>query len=218
MLVTGAAGAGLTTTCRVIALEAARRGIAVRVCCTTPPDAAGLSGWPNITVASTVPDMIGLIGGTFDDMMRRYEEMAAGQPADYPRTLLVIDEYTVFTMLVSAWWAQERRRQGGQLPEQHPVIRQARGLVILGRAARMNAAIATLRPAGLPVDIVNNLRHLAGAWPACRAGSTGNVRRRQRGPRYPGRCPRRGHRAQRGRPSARKGALAARAGALERSG
>ena len=110
--------------------------------------------------------MIGLIGGTFDDMMRRYEEMAAGQPADYPRTLLVIDEYTVFTMLVSAWWAQERRRQGGQLPEQHPVIRQARGLVILGRAARMNAAIATLRPAGLPVDIVNNLRHLAGAWPA----------------------------------------------------
>ena len=107
MLITGATGAGVSAAIRVVVLEAARRGIAVRFCCPKRVAAAGLNGWPNVTVASTASEMAGLIGRTYADMMARYADIEEGcaEPEDYPRTLLVIDDCLLCTMLISDWWA-----------------------------------------------------------------------------------------------------------------
>ena len=128
MLLAGAAGTGLTTACRVIALEAARRGIIVRVCCTNPADAAGLRGWPGVTAASGAPEMSRLISGTYDDMLRRYTEMESGSACaeDYPRLVVIIDDSASFARVVSG-----------------PMLLQASALLTMSCGARMNLVIAS---------------------------------------------------------------------------
>lgn len=134
MIVTGVTGTGLTATCRVVALEAARRGVPVRACCSTPADAEALGSWPGITAASSTQGMAGLINGTLDDMMGRYLEIGSGraQPGDFPRTLLVIDELGTAAMVAGAWRADRRTELIGTI---HSLLAGAAG-------ARINVVIA----------------------------------------------------------------------------
>ncbi len=78
MFLTGAPGAGTSSTARVIAAGAARLGLDVRFCDPKPGGAGELAGMPGITVAANVPGTARLIGDTWADMMQRYEQMEAG--------------------------------------------------------------------------------------------------------------------------------------------
>jgi hypothetical protein len=155
MIVTGVTGAGLTATCRVVALEAARRGIAVRACCSRPGDAEALGCWPGITAVSSAQGMSGLINSTRDDMMSRYLEIGSGraQPGDVPRTLLVIDELATCAMIASAWQAGQRAELIGTI---HSLLAGAAGACInLVVAVRLNPVLAVHGPgpAGPPAGI-----------------------------------------------------------------
>ncbi len=155
MIVTGVTGTGLTATCRVVALEAARRGIPVRACCSAPADAEALGCWPGITAASSAQGMVGLINGTLDDMMGRYLEIGSGraQPGDFPRTLLVIDELATAAMAAGAWRADRRTGLIGTI---HSLLAGAAGARInVVIAVRLNPVLAAHGPgpSGMPSGI-----------------------------------------------------------------
>ena len=145
MIVAGATGSGLTVTCRVLCLEAARRGITVRAGFIREPDAYGLRDWPNITAGGGPLETAALIGATFDDMMSRYADVEAGRfrPGDYRRILLVIDEYTAWSLLAGDHWA---RMRGDSARRECPALGQLAALTWLSRGALINLVIAARSP------------------------------------------------------------------------
>jgi hypothetical protein len=148
LLLAGAAGSGLTAACRVISLEAARRGMDVRACCSREHDARQLRNWPNITAAGSPEDTIALVGATFGDMMTRCAEIETGrQPAARQPVLLVIDEYSVWAQLAASYWAQAWFGGGQGVC---PAFGQLAALLVLGQAARISVAVAISASASRP--------------------------------------------------------------------
>ena len=157
LILAGAAGSGLTAACRVISLEAARRNMAVRVCCSREHDARQLRNWPNITAAGAPEDTIALVGATFGDMMTRCAEIETGrQPGDRQRVLLVIDEYSAWAQLAASYWAQTWFGGGQGVC---PAFGQLAALLALGQAARINVAVAVSasRPPRFPPGVLDSV-------------------------------------------------------------
>ena len=157
LILAGAAGSGLTAACRVISLEAARRGMDVRACCSREHDARQLRNWPNITAAGSPEDTIALVGATFGDMMTRCAEIETGrQPGDRQRVLLVIDEYSAWAQLAASYWAQTWFGGGQGVC---PAFGQLAALLALGQAARINVAVAVSasRPPRFPPGVLDSV-------------------------------------------------------------
>jgi hypothetical protein len=162
LILAGAAGSGLTAACRVISLEAARRNMTVRVCCSREHDARQLRDWPNITAASSPDDTIALVRATFADMMTRCAEIETGlQPADHQPALLVIDEYSAWARMAAAHWGQTWFGGGQGVC---PAFGQLAALLVLGRAARISVAVSVSasRPLSFPPGVLNAI----GTWAA----------------------------------------------------
>jgi hypothetical protein len=162
LILASADGSGLTVTCRVISLEAARRGMDVRACCSWEHDARGLGSWPNITAASSPEDTIALVGATFGDMMSRYTDIETGrQRGDHQPILLVIDEYSAWAQMAAGHWGKTWFGGG---PGECPAFGQLAALLVLGQATRISVAVAVsaLRPRSFPPGVLNAI----GTWAA----------------------------------------------------
>jgi hypothetical protein len=158
LILAGAAGSGLTVTCRVLSLEAARRGMDVRACCDTESDARGLGSWPNITAASSARETIALVGTTFGDMMTRFADIETGGrlPAGSPRIVLVVDEYITWSLLAADSWAM---RCSGSDRGECPAFGQLAALLALGRPAGISVVLAArgLRPRSIPAALLDTI-------------------------------------------------------------
>jgi hypothetical protein len=158
LILTGATGSGLTVTCRVISLEAARRGMDLRACCTMEPHARGLGSWPNITAASSPRDTVALVSATFADMMTRFAdiETGGGLPAGSPRIVLVIDEYLTWSLMAAGSWAMTCF---GSDRGECPAFGQLAALLALGRPAGISVVLAAraLRPRSIPAALLDTI-------------------------------------------------------------
>ncbi len=147
-LMSGPTGTGKSVDLRTVMIEAARLGCEVRGIDPKRIEMRGLRGWPNVTaIATRVPDMVRVVDQTFDDMMRRYEDIEAGRARaeDFQMILLTIDEYIMFTMLVNDYWAGGGKQAAGSDSKEHPVFRKLTALLVLARGANIRVRIASQR-------------------------------------------------------------------------
>ena len=147
-LMSGPTGTGKSVDLRTVMIEAARLGCEVRGIDPKRIEMRGLRGWPNITVIATrVPDMVRVVDKTFDDMMRRYEDIEASRARaeDFQMIVLTIDEYIMFTMLVNDYWMGGAKQAAGADSKEHPVFRKLTALLVLARGANIRVRIASQR-------------------------------------------------------------------------
>ena len=144
--VIGPTGGGKTQLLLLLAIRAAFLGVEVWGCDPKMIELMGLRGWPNVTrVATRIQDMIKLVADAHALMYERIEDVAAGRirKSELRRLLVIIDEFFVFRMLVSAWWAATRKKDDAK---EHPVFRQIAELLALSRGLNMNIVVGIQRP------------------------------------------------------------------------
>lgn len=144
-LITGRTGTGKTVTLRTLVMEACRRAFEVWICDPKRIEFIGLKAWPNVGLhASTVPAIVAAIHQTRLEMERRYALIEDGKanPEDFPRLLLLIDEYRYLYGIVNAWW-DAVKPSGGKLC---PIFEEVFLIASLGRSAGIHLMIGTQRP------------------------------------------------------------------------
>jgi hypothetical protein len=147
-MVIGPTGGGKTQLLLLIAMRAAQLGVETWGADPKMIELMGLRGWPNVPrVATKVRDMVNLVGEFHTEMYKRFDDISSGKKrlGDFRRMLLILDEYFVFCMLVTAWWAANPERTKED-PKQHPVFGQIAELLALSRGADMNLVIGIQRP------------------------------------------------------------------------
>jgi len=145
-LIAGSTGTGKTVTIRGLALEACRREWQVRIADPKRVEFVGLKTWPNVEIVATaVPDIVAAIHQTWLEMERRYQLIEAGQAVtdDFPRLLLVLDEYRYFYGVANAWYAGVKGPGGSKVC---PILEEVFLIASLGRTARVHLIIGTQRP------------------------------------------------------------------------
>lgn len=144
-LITGRTGTGKTVTLRTLVMEACRRGFEVWICDPKRIEFIGLKAWPNVGLhASTVPAIVSAIHQTRLEMERRYALIEDGKanPEDFPRMLLLIDEYRYLYGICNAWW-DTVKPSGGKIC---PIFEEVFLIASLGRSAGIHLMIGTQRP------------------------------------------------------------------------
>lgn len=145
-LIAGSTGTGKTVTIRGLVLEACRREWQVRICDPKRVEFVGLKAWPNVEVVATaVADIVAVIHQTWLEMERRYQLIEAGEAVteDFPRLLLVLDEYRYFFGIVNGWYAGVKGVGGAKLC---PVLEEVFLIASLGRTARVHLIVGSQRP------------------------------------------------------------------------
>lgn len=147
-LLLAAAGEGATNAVRVLALEAARRGLEVQACDPKRVELTGLRGWPGVTRIATQPaDMVDLVDDAHRVMHQRLDRLEQQQTRgrDLPRMLVILDGWELLTRL-----AREHRKAAGARGEP-PVGARVRELAAVARPARVHLLLVVRR---LPVDLL----------------------------------------------------------------
>lgn len=142
----GSTGTGKTNLIRTLITEASRRGWCLRLCDPKRIEFAGFRGWPNVeTVATAVPDIVAVIHQTWLEMERRYKLIEAGKADtdDFPRLILVLDEYRYFYGVVNDWYAEVKGTGGSKIC---PILGEVFLIASLGRSAKVNIVLGTQRP------------------------------------------------------------------------
>lgn len=142
----GATGTGKTNLIRTLITEGARRGWCFRLCDPKRIEFAGFRGWPNIqTVATAVPDIVAVIHQTWLEMERRYKLIESGEASteDFPRLVLVLDEYRYFYGVINDWYAEVKPTGGSKIC---PILGEVFLIASLGRSAKVNIVLGTQRP------------------------------------------------------------------------
>lgn len=154
-LITGGTGAGKTNTMRGIITGLTRRGSTdagkrlpprVLLCDPKRIEFAGFRGWPNVEiVATSVPDIVAAIRYVFLEMERRYALIESGECAteDFPRLLLVVDEFRYFYGVCNTWYANVKGTGG---TKECPIFNDFFAIASLGRSAGVHLLLGTQRP------------------------------------------------------------------------
>lgn len=144
-LITGRTGTGKTVTLRTLVLECCRRGFEVWICDPKRIEFIGLKAWPNVGVhASSVPAIVATIHQARLEMERRYSliEQGKARPGDFPRLVVLIDEYRYFYGIANAWW-DAVKPGGGKIC---PIFEEVFLIASLGRSAGVHLMMGTQRP------------------------------------------------------------------------
>ena len=142
----GSTGTGKTNLIRTLITEGTRRGWCFRLCDPKRIEFAGFRGWPNVeTVATAVPDIVAVIHQTWLEMERRYKLIEAGTASteDFPRLVLVLDEYRYFYGVINDWYAEVKGTGGSKVC---PILGEVFLIASLGRSAKVNIILGTQRP------------------------------------------------------------------------
>lgn len=154
-LITGGTGAGKTNTMRGIITGLTRRGSTeqgkrlpprVLLCDPKRIEFAGFRGWPNVEiVATSVPDIVATIRYVFLEMERRYALIESGECAteDFPRLVLVVDEFRYFYGVCNTWYAGVKGAGG---TKECPIFNDFFAIASLGRSAGVHLLLGTQRP------------------------------------------------------------------------
>lgn len=154
-LVVGGTGAGKTNTMRGVITGLTRRGgkgpgerppPRVLLCDPKRIEFAGFRGWPNIEiVATSVPDIVATIRYVFLEMERRYALIETGEciAEDFPRLVLVVDEFRYFYGVCNTWYAGVKPSGG---TKECPIFSDFFAIASLGRSAGVHLMLGTQRP------------------------------------------------------------------------
>lgn len=148
MVIVGKTGRGKTVAINGIVMELARRGFKVRICDPKQIEFMGMRTWPNVEiVATTAAEMVATIMDTHTVMHDRYAKIKDGRarPGDFPRLVLVLDEYRNFHRQVAAWWSTIKAGIKG-MPSRCPVFEWIDSIAEMGRSAGVHLIIGTQRP------------------------------------------------------------------------
>lgn len=163
MLIMGGTGTGKTNTMRGIIADLARvepppepeEGKAkdrlqgpprILLCDPKRVEYAGFRGWPNVeVVATSVQDIVATIRYVHREMERRYALLESGEAKtrDFPRIVMVLDEYRYFYGVCNTWYATVKPRGGSKIC---PIFDEVFAIASLGRTAEVHLLLGTQRP------------------------------------------------------------------------
>lgn len=173
LLTAGKTGKGKTNLLLGVGQELSARQFAVWACDPKRIELQALRRLPNVQVVATTPiDMAALVMAAYDEMERRYKQIEAGKArkGDFPRLIILIDEYAEFVMRVQNWWASVKL---SGMPTRCPVLERFETLLRLARAAQMNIITGIQRPdvKFLPGEARDNFDARCSLGPLNRDGS-----------------------------------------------
>ena len=173
LLTAGKTGKGKTNLILGVGQELSVRAIEVWAGDPKRIELRSLRNLPNVAVVTTTAeDMAGMVMAAYNEMERRYRliEQGKARKGEFPRLVIMIDEYAEFVMRINAWWASIRFTG---MPTKCPIMDYFESLIRLCRAAQMNVMVGIQRPdvKFLPGEARDNFDARVSLGPLNRDGS-----------------------------------------------